>query len=356
MLFVNLPKLRYRGTTGPLAKSQKPATGSVSHDFTQSDRREAESLRKDIEATIRGIREAEESIATALSRWFDGVPGESREKLCWRAIAWYANADLETVDQAGVKLQYLLKLILGEICGSLIGDGLSEFNDLAGRVRIEGCSLEDALLALAKGYQTEFRQLLTWLSSPNKNGNLADPAVAFLFDHVNLSLLEADANPEFDENGNQGLPYFYVLTGIHCPTLITPLCKFIFDHIERYQQEEISLREAIPVLKCKRPECGRFMFAERPGRKEYCSDLCRAQRRRVALTASGEQREYVWLHRLEWSKQAELDLKLRKPKTLERLRRIEKEWPKLAARARELLERASKLDFVKKQDPNQTKA
>lgn len=83
------------------------------------------------------------------------------------------------------------------------------------------------------------------------------------------------------------------------------------------------------------------MVAERAGRKEYCSDNCRARHPVKSQTESGEQGDYMWLRRLGQGDKEYVDCKLTMPEVVERLSGIEQKWPKLAKKAGRLLERAN---------------
>jgi hypothetical protein len=147
--------------------------------------------------------------------------------------------------------------------------------------------------------------------------------------------------------------FFFWEDEIHYPTLVSPLCKFILDRIERYHEDEITLQKALPILTCKRPRCQRLIVAKRAGRQEYCCDNCRAHHRQEIKTASGEQKDYAWLYRLEGSRQ--VGRKLKKPKVLRRLSLIEVKWPRHAARAEGFLERAEKANRIREQTSKKIK-
>jgi hypothetical protein len=321
-----------------LAKAQtRPHT-----EAGQSD--QAAVFREKLNAAVREIAEAKRQVTTGYHQLFEGAKGDTSEKLCWRGIVWYANADLESSKADRMRLPFLLSMIVEktlQFFGVWPTGDLSIFADLREYASSAGCPIEDALPALAKVYQADVQRLLSWLSSPDKNAETAQEAVDFLLRHTRGIQTKIDVNPEFDDTGNKGYPFLWEVTDIRCPSVVTPLCEFIFKQIDHYHQGGISLAQAIPVLKCKRPGCGRFMVPGRAGRKEYCSDNCRARHRLEFLTASGEQRDYMWLRRLERPNKDEVDYKLMMPKVVKRLSMIEKKWPKLAKKARRLLQRAN---------------
>jgi hypothetical protein len=85
-----------------------------------------------------------------------------------------------------------------------------------------------------------------------------------------------EAETNFDEGSPDYLPVYYSKRVTYA-TIASPLCKFISDQIERYHVGELSLIEAIPIRACKRKGCEKFILPQRTGRKDYCSDKCRAR-------------------------------------------------------------------------------
>jgi hypothetical protein len=175
--------------------------------------------------------------------------------------------------------------------------------------------------------------MFTWLCAPDKYPELGKEAIKFLTRKSWGAITKIEDNSEFDDKGNNGTPFFYLITDILYPSIMHPICTFIFERIDRYHKGELKLEEAVPIPTCQRPGCGRFVVPQRPGRMEYCGSRCRSQDHQLGNISSGEQRDYMWLYRLEREPIAICRRKLRSTKVTERLDRIEKDWPDLAEKA-----------------------
>ncbi len=134
-----------------------------------------------------------------------------------------------------------------------------------------------AVVALAPRYHTDLRRVLTWLSAPEKNSDLASSSGKFLWDFgAELKWNLRDSNHEFDQTGESGYPIFLWPNVERCRSILSPICQFILDRIWEFQEGDTELRDAIPIQICEREQCGNFTMPKRQGRKRFCSDQCRA--------------------------------------------------------------------------------
>ena len=127
----------------------------------------------------------------------------------------------------------------------------------------------------------QFRGMLSWLADPNALTALQrNEAISFLTEHGGQGAIEFDLDPndDFDDSGNKGYPFYYWKTPTEYRSILSPVISFIAHRIERYQTDEseetLTLREAIPVMVCKRAACGHFAVLHRTT-KEFCSASCR---------------------------------------------------------------------------------
>lgn len=61
---------------------------------------------------------------------------------------------------------------------------------------------------MAKVYEADVQRLLSWLSAPDKNVEMAQQAVDFLMRHERGTKAEIDVIPDFDDTGNEGYPFY----------------------------------------------------------------------------------------------------------------------------------------------------
>jgi hypothetical protein len=167
-------------------------------------------------------------------------------------------------------------------------DEPSDGFDLCRDVR-EGLSLDDG----AQRYQKDFRRVLTWLVNKSEP---AGEALAFLWTHGRENItIKAEVNT------NKDLGLFYVQSASEYGSIASPICKFILDRIDRYNEtcqlegddnpalqndrtnnhnERLS-SEIIPLGICT--TCEKFMVVVRRS-KRYCSDKCRVQDNQAKMT------------------------------------------------------------------------
>jgi hypothetical protein len=174
---------------------------------------------------------------------------KGREKDIWESLVGYANS---------------VSHGLGWIRGA--GDDLENCKDIQA-----GSSME----SLAARYLPDLRHVLTWLSDPVKHVDEAFGAVDYLrmygaeiimmWSTTDLFISRQDGEPLIDEWPRS------------CSAVISPVCRFLKDQIDRHDRDGERLRDVIPIGLCDRPGCGKFFLFERVGRKRFCSDVCRAK-------------------------------------------------------------------------------
>ena len=120
--------------------------------------------------------------------------------------------------------------------------------------------------------------------------------------------------------------------GIRVPTrdyrdLADPICDFLMSEYQKYlnsvpARRDKNPRPVVPIFVC--PTCDKLVMPERCGRKQYCSictDQARAQKYREKAHAD-EARDYQWLYRLQKLTPDVRKIRLRIPKSKERLHEI----------------------------------
>jgi hypothetical protein len=256
-----------------------------------------------------------------------------RERRIWNSIATYANTDTN----AGSNSNAISGLV--SICSDWTvqdGDRLAAFEEVRRYAVKQGKSLEESARFWAAKYQREFRDLLAWLIAPEKNPALKSDAIRLLNFHghgVTWELQEPVADTNFEDKSPDYHPVFFIRQ-IQYASILSPICAFILDRIERFDNGEVRTKgDAIPLETCQREECRKFFLPERKGRKRFCSNLCAVlfnQKNR----SPEEWRHYVWLYRLEKLSKGALRQKLHRPEVKGRLHIIDGKWPNLAEQVR----------------------
>jgi hypothetical protein len=307
---------------------------------------------------------------------FGALPDESQERLIWRGIIGFTNAATldATTSPARVagslppeeikKFLMLLKLCDQSSLQDLDMDSFAEVQQFAKGLPTQfgldavpddaGKAINIiAFTMLSNRYQPQLRRFLTWMCEPQKHPDLSTEAINFLAKHARgVDIRPGDSDANFDDSSADYNPVYYHKT-VQYQSVMSPICKFIFDRIERYHdwldripgkkvkrhrdnEDEIAREKAIPIRICDRPGCGRFLIPQRIGRKKFCSKKCLvAQPGRTGK----ENKDYMWLYRRETERRAVVRSKLKSPKNEQRLTRIEKDWPDLAGRVKKLRQR-----------------
>lgn len=147
---------------------------------------------------------------------------------------------------------------------------------------MESChDLQDSTLeTLAAKYQPYVAAVLTWLSDPLKHSALAVRGAEFLRRFGTDFTMHVDGNTSF-KNDDDPLVYEWPE---QIGSVISPVCKFILDQIERHDVNGEPLRDVIPVFLCEREGCNQLFLAERVGRARFCSGACRAKVHQSSMT------------------------------------------------------------------------
>jgi hypothetical protein len=126
---------------------------------------------------------------------------------------------------------------------------------------------------LEKRYRPEIKRVLTYLAAPERYGNLAGQAVEFLRQHGTDIRMHIGSGG-FDPGDRHLINEYWPDT---IGSVVSPVCKFILDQIQRHDEGREPLREVIPIGLCDRPGCGKFRIIKKQRKGHvFCSDLCRA--------------------------------------------------------------------------------
>ena len=208
-----------------------------------------------------------------------GVPKEQdRTTIIWHALAGFANAS--EGEEAGFccfsAFTHLCSLRLDDIFADPTQD-LRCFEDVEIEHDQTGKSVGDVFRSRVSSLRQQIRVMLTWLARPNACSSANKRyALEFLLEHGSEHALQFSMDPtdKFDDTGSQGIPLFYWKHIYGYRTIFTPTAKFILDRLEQYHERDLTLDKAMPLIICKRPECGKFAVARRKT-KDFCSDSCR---------------------------------------------------------------------------------
>ena len=248
----------------------------------------AKPLDAEIQGRVREMRDSKRSMFEAFAGLV-GQPNETdRARLIWAGLVRFANEKFEGhvlgVD-ATLALRATIALCvhgsqeLEELQGSVYG--LEFFEDVYRLQKMMKISVEDIFSSIALKLQPQLRGLLSWIADPNRMGPAQRrAALSFLLDHgeQELARYDFDPNDEFDDMGNVGYPLFYWKRPRSFETVMAPIARFIFERLEQYNEGELPLDEAVPIVLCKREGCGNFSVSQRKT-KDFCSASCRTRNR-----------------------------------------------------------------------------
>jgi hypothetical protein len=145
-----------------------------------------------------------------------------------------------------------------------VDDDIGECRDVKA-----GTSLSD----LETRYRADIRRVLTWLSGPDQHSELAARASRFLSVYAAGVRMDISANGDYKAGADDPLLMEWPDS---CESVISPVCRFILEQIERHDIGGEALRDVIPIGLCGRSGCDRFFMIERVGRRRFCSSKCRA--------------------------------------------------------------------------------
>ena len=216
--------------------------------------------------------------------------GAKRERLIWQDIVDYANADFASSKSA---TKQLTKLIENGLIELEMRD-ISEVECLAKDRQIQ---TEESVRLWAVKHQPDFKKVLLWLCAPREHGALAPNAIQLLQQHSNGIRWKIEpTNDNFDATEKDGIPVFYFKHVARCVSIMAPICVFLCERIEQFQDGGRELREAIPIRVCDRPGCGKFKLPERQKEKCYCSGKCRSADHQSQKSLQ-EKAEYMAMYR-----------------------------------------------------------
>jgi hypothetical protein len=213
---------------------------------------------------------------------------QRRERQIWDVLVAYTNAG--TGGGSATNAQQFKTLVSASL--DWIGgdyDDIQVCPDLEELVASRGVKLlssgqaeiEPAMKSLADRYRSKIRQVLTWLSDPQQHRDLAVHAADFLRIHGTNIRMHLEANPRYDEGEDRTLVSEWP---DHIGSVVSGVCRFILDHIERHDDEGERLRDAMPIGLCEKPGCGKFFVIQRVGRGRFCSSLCRSKDNQAHMT------------------------------------------------------------------------
>jgi hypothetical protein len=224
------------------------------------------------------LQRKDRSRTAALNAALAGLRKEQdRATIIWHALAGFANG--REGEEAGFRsfhaFTHLCCIRLEELFDDPTQD-LRCFEDVEIEHDQTGKTPEDVFRSRATSLRQQIRAVLAWLACPNDSSAMKRYALEFLLEHGSEQSIQFSMDPtdKFDDTGNQGIPLFYWKHIYGYRTIFTPTAKFILDRLEQYHERDLTLDKAIPLIICKRPECGRFAVARRKT-KDFCSDSCR---------------------------------------------------------------------------------
>lgn len=227
---------------------------------------------------IEKLREAEEAESAwqKLRSLAEKQPGRDPVKL-WEAIIAYANAGPH--DDALVQMKNFMTM-LAEGVGWIGGvfDDLAHCEDVQGQDKL--ADVRSRIVAvlerrvLEERYRPGIKRVLTYLAAPERYGDLAAfHAIEFLRLHGTAIKMHIGSSGFAPEVGLLISEYWPEKIG----SVVSPVCKFILDQIERHDEGREPLREVIPIGLCERPGCGKFRIIKKQRKGHvFCSDLCRS--------------------------------------------------------------------------------
>ncbi len=248
----------------------------------------AEHVDAELRRAVREMQDFKRSMFKAFAGMV-GQPNETdRARLIWAGLVQFANARFEA-HSLGMGVALALRATI-----ALCVQGNQELEDVQGSVfeleffddvdriqEMRKISADDAFSTIALELLPQLRQLLAWIADPNRL-SLTErrAALSFLLEHgeQELRTCDFDPNDEFDDTGNAGYPLFYWKRPRSFETVMAPIARFVFDRLEKYNEGELPLDRAIPIVLCKREGCGKFSLGRRKTR-DFCSASCRTLHR-----------------------------------------------------------------------------
>jgi hypothetical protein len=209
------------------------------------------------------------------------VWGDRRQEI-WAALIQYVNAGgVETTGrQLADSFKAIVSLAMHRVGGT--GEELDTCKDVERIIASlhPECVTSpwshylEALEILASRYQSQMRTVLAWLANPGSDQELADRAVEIIRAHGSHMRMHWEA-AGYDANEPE-CPILFEYPE-YCHSVISPVCKFIKDQLDRHDLDGEELKDLFPFGLCDRPGCGRFRMFKlvRPG-LFFCHPQCKS--------------------------------------------------------------------------------
>ena len=191
----------------------------------------------------------------------------------WESLVGYANAQEDRGKAALQKVRDFQRML--SECMNWIGGGDEDVE--ACLEMNEGASLND----LETRHRADIRRVLAWLSAPDQHIELSARASRFLSVHAAGVRMDISANRDYKADADDPLILEWPNS---CESVVSPVCKFILDQIQRHDLGGEALKDVIPIGLCERSGCERFFMIKRAGRGRFCSPKCRAANHQSKLT------------------------------------------------------------------------
>jgi hypothetical protein len=193
----------------------------------------------------------------------------------WESLVHYANTEDDQSNRSqtsGQKVQAFQEVLIR--CMNWIG---GEVDDIAAcKDMKDGAGLGE----LERRHRVRITGLLMWIAAPEQHRELAVGAVDFLGKYgygIRMNISPRNFRVGNDEPLILQWPD-------SCESVVSPVCRFILDQIELHDSEGADLTDVVPLGRCRRAGCDRFLVVERTGRGRFCSDSCRAKAYQAGLT------------------------------------------------------------------------
>lgn len=261
-----------------------------------------------------------------------------RARRTWNGLLRYANSDA-TSPECGKSLRSLIFACSPWLEDS--GPSWTQFFYTPGAfdpTLIHQGREEEELQSHAASHQQQIRDVLAWFVDPAEHPNLREKVVRFLNSEGCAEKQKLEAYPGFldEEDTFPKMPFMW---DVRYSSMIAPVAVFLLEQYRLFHSGT-DFRAVFPVAQCQRRECGKFMLAERPRRKRYCSNVCGVFDRQRDRSRE-EWAAYVWLHRMEKLKPTSLlKRKLKQKKAADRLKQIPEQWPQLGPKVKKIRDRA----------------
>lgn len=278
-------------------ENNKPAPSQLSSEEIEERKRAADAAHQQLIRLADSMAQTKRSLIQLCAESIGAPQEQDSTRLIWHGIVRYANADLrgaKGLGEAFLAFQGFTLLCVNRLRDSIDMATLQDlsFGDLeAMRTRVTRTTFEatyDAFCHRLALLHPQFRAMLTWLADPNACQPASrNQALRFLVENGGEGAIEfdLDANDDFDDTGDEGAPFFYWKTDSGYRTILSPVARFILDRLEQYHTDasrlRLTLEEAVPLILCKRPSCGKFAILRRRTR-DFCSASCRTLYRQEA--------------------------------------------------------------------------